>query len=288
MFGRRVLLRAVLFIGLVPALSVGSEAHASQCKPRYPTAETTALMFDVAQSLQQSLDEMPQSTNAVLLARGGQDLRRYGLTYSHAALAVRDEHRQWQVVHLLNRCKTGESDLYQEGLVNFVGESVLRADILVVVPAPDLQSRLKSWLTNAASPARTLHEPKYNMVAYPFSVEYQNSNQWVLEVLAAAAMKEEMGAPDRKQVQAWLRAKGYRPSRLHIKLHERIGARFGLANVTTVDHPAGERLSGDYSVVTVDSVVEFLEANHWLAKKLVVSRDTVESGPGGVLDHRRE
>ncbi len=31
-----------------------------------------------------------------------------------------------------------------------------------------------------------LHEAHYNLVAYPWSTEYQNSNQWVLETIAAA------------------------------------------------------------------------------------------------------
>jgi hypothetical protein len=36
-----------------------------------------------------------------------------------------------------------------------------------------------------ALPASVYH-PGYNMVAYPWSTAYQNSNQWLLEMLAAA------------------------------------------------------------------------------------------------------
>jgi len=245
---------------------------ARECVTRYPAPETMAMTFDMAQNLRRSLDAMHPQADVVLLARGGQDLSRFGLVYSHLAFALRDEQGPWRVLHVLNRCKTGRSDLYREGLANFIGESVLRSDVLVVVPGVDLQMRLKGILSAVASDlAQRLHESRYTLVAYPFSTEYQNSNQWVLEVLAAAAMPGQPSI-DRKQVQAWLRSAGYRPSSLHIKFHERLAARFGIDNATTTDHPASERLSGDYSVVTVDSVVDFMKAQQWLARELVVPR----------------
>ncbi|WP_277872346.1 DUF2145 domain-containing protein [Vulcaniibacterium tengchongense] len=105
--------------------------------------------------------------------------------------------------------------------------------------------------------------------------------QWVLEVMAAAAMPATAGLPNRKRVQAWLRSNGYRPSALHIKLHERVAARFGIANATTGDHPASERLSGDYSVVTVESVVKFLQSQGWIAREWVVRREPIANDAGG-------
>lgn len=236
------------------------------------------MTFDMAQKLRRSLDDMQPQVELVLLARGGQDLSRFGLTYSHLAFALRDEQGHWRVIHELNRCKTGRSDLYREGLANFIGESVLRADVLVLVPKVELQARLKEPLLDGAhGVAQRLHEPRYSLVAYPFSTEYQNSNQWVLEVLATAAMP---GPPstNRKQAQAWLRAAGYQPASLHIKLHERLAARFGIDNATTTDHPANERITGDYSVVTVDSVAEFMRAKQWLAQEQVVPRVTEAIG----------
>jgi hypothetical protein len=120
---------------------------------------------------------------------------------------------------------------------------------------------------------RALHETKYNVVAYPFATDYQNSNQWVLEVLAAA-MAQADGAPaivKREQAQQWLRQHKYQPSVLHIGLGKRVGARLFVANATTTDHPAGERISGNYSVVTVESVFDFLHQRSQLQQELVIA-----------------
>ncbi len=61
---------------------------------------------------------------------------------------------------------------------------------------------------------KALHETRYNVVAYPFATDYQNSNQWVLEVLAAAMAQAE-GAPaivKREQAQQWLRQRSTSPA----------------------------------------------------------------------------
>ena len=119
---------------------------------------------------------------------------------------------------------------------------------------------------------KALHETRYNVVAYPFATDYQNSNQWVLEVLAAAMAQAE-GAPaivKREQAQQWLRQQKYQPSVLHIGLGKRVGARLFVANATTTDHPAGERISGNYSVVTVESVFDFLHQRSQLQQELVI------------------
>ena len=56
--------------------------------------------------------------------------------------------------------------------------------MLVAVPSPDAQLRLLKTFFSPLAP--TLHERAYSMISQPFSVMYQSSNQWVLEVSAAA------------------------------------------------------------------------------------------------------
>lgn len=262
----------IIFVLLFSNPWLCSGLKARECVTRYPEMETTARMFDMALSIRHALDPVSPSVDLVMLARGGQDLSRFGLVYSHLAFAFRTADGRWRVVHELNECKADRSDLYREGLVNFVGESVLRADVLVIVPRADLRARLKELLTSGDGTARMLHEPSYSLVAYPFSTRYQNSNQWVLEVLAASAMPFFDSPISREMTQRWLKDKGYSPSILHIKMHERIAARLWVSNANTVDHPASERLSGDYSVVTVDSVVDFMKKENWVDQVFIVSR----------------
>nr|WP_260844227.1 DUF2145 domain-containing protein [Stenotrophomonas rhizophila] len=239
---------------------------------RHPTPAALASMFDVAQRADEALEAL-DDVDAVIIARGGQDLSRYGLRHSHLAFAVREDDGSWRTVHLLNRCKSSESTLFREGLSNFIGETGTHTDLRVGVPTPAVRAALKTMLTPPAIQAKALHEPRYSVVAYPFSDEYQNSNQWVLEVLAAAIAQSRDGTllVRRAQVQTWLKEQMYQPSSLHIGVGKRLGARFFSANAATTDHPASERVSGNYSVVTVESVFDFLQKRGALAQELSVA-----------------
>lgn len=266
-------------LALLAAMPLAATATPA-CVPRYPTPQTTAAMFDMASDTARALDALPDA-QVVLLARGGQDLSRYGLKHSHLAFALRDEDGLWRVRHLLNRCKSDASQLYVEGLSNFVGESAVSSDLRVGIPTRAVQQRLHALLSGNGTIAHRLHETRYSIVAYPFSTEYQNSNQWVLEVLAvalAADAQPSAAIADRRTAQAWLRTARYHPSKLHLDLSQRIGARFVAANAAVTDHPAGERVSGNYSVATVESVFDFLHQHDAIAKELSVAR--VAAAPG--------
>ena len=243
------------------------------CSPRYPPPTTIAAMFDMAAVTADTLDGLP-GVDLAIAARGGQDLSKYGLRHSHLAFLVRNDSGSWDVVHLLNRCKSDNSDLYREGLVNLVGESSITTDLRVGIPTPEVRAALKTLLSGDARNARALHEPRYSMLAYPGSTDYQNSNQWILEV-TAAAMAQAAGEPalaDRSSALAWLKQKSYTPTRMHIGIGKRLGARFFADNVAVTDHPASERISGNYSVVTVESVFDFLHRNGALERELAVAR----------------
>lgn len=245
------------------------------CAPRYPPPTTVAAMFDMAALTADTLDALPD-VDVAIAARGGQDLSKYGLRHSHLAFLVRNDQGGWDVAHLLNRCKTDSSDLYREGLVNLVGESSISTDLRVGIPAPALRAALKSLLTGPATRARALHQPRYSMLAYPGSSEYQNSNQWILEVTAAAMAQAEDGTilGNRDEALAWLTRKGYLPTRMHIGIGKRLGARFFADNVAVADHPASERISGNYSVVTVESTFDFLHRSGALERELSIPHQT--------------
>ncbi|MBB4131289.1 DUF2145 domain-containing protein [Xanthomonas sp. 3075] len=269
--------RCVIALALASLLAASPAAAAPVCTPHYPTPATLAAMFDMARSTRQALDAL-EGAQVVLLARGGQDLSRYGLKHSHLAFALREEDGSWRVRHLLNQCKSDTSELYREGLSNFIGESALNADLRVGVPTPALQRQLRTLLQDPGVLAHTLHQARYSVIAYPFSTEYQNSNQWVLEVVAAALAATDASATasaavhDRRSAQAWLKTNGYQPTRLHLDLGKRIGARFFVANAAVTDHPAGERISGNYSVITVESVFDFLQQAHVLQQDFPIPR----------------
>ncbi len=123
-------------------------------------------MLTMADRTAQQLDALP-GTQVAIIARSGQDLSRYGLRHSHVAFAVREADRQWRVRHLLNHCKSRYSELYREGLANFIGETAQTGDLRLGVLAPSLQQRLYPLLTTQNGLMQRLHEPRYSAVAYP-------------------------------------------------------------------------------------------------------------------------
>jgi hypothetical protein len=195
----------------------------------------------------------------VVLARAGQDLSKYGLHYSHFGFAYRQPDAaggaQWRVVHKLNACGTAVADIYRQGLGEFFLDDPWRYEAAWVAPTAELQERLLPLLLDDAAVLR-LHQKAYNMVSYPWSTRYQQSNQWLVETLAMAA---EPGVTSRDAAQAWMRIKGYEPTTLRIGALERLGARMTAANIAFDDHPNDKRFSDHIETVTVDSVFAWLQ-----------------------------
>jgi hypothetical protein len=158
---------------------------------------------------------------------------------------------------MLNSCGTNSSALWQEGLANFFLDDLHAYDALLVIPSPAMQDRLVSTLGNHTL-IRNLHQPLYNMLAYPFSKQYQNSNQWVLEVMTAA-LSQQAAIVSREQAQQWLKLTDYKPSTLKLGAFTRLGARVFRANVAFDDHPNERRFADQIDTVTVESIAEYLK-----------------------------
>jgi hypothetical protein len=192
--------------------------------------------------------------DVVLIGRVGADLSQYGLEYSHMAFAVR-QGAGWSVIHELNECGTAESSLYDQGLIDFFSDEPFKYKAAIWRLKPDLQKMLLRALSGKA--AKRLHEVKYNMVAYPFSTQFQNSNGWVLEVLAYGLAPIE-DVVTREDAQAWLKGAGYTPTQLQIGTMTRLGARLSRANVSFEDHPPELRWADKIQTTSVASVISFL------------------------------
>jgi hypothetical protein len=191
------------------------------------------------------------------IARAGIDLREYGLVYSHLGLAWRDHPKgRWFTFHLMNPCNTDKSELADHSLEDFYKVELFTYDALVAVPSPEVQLRLlKAFFSPLAA---TLHHPVYNMISYPFSTRYQNSNQWVLEVSAAAFGPENL-IQNRYQAQGWLKENGYEPTLAYISRLRRLGAQAVSPHIHFDDHTDEEHKYARYMVVTADSIIKLIE-----------------------------
>lgn len=250
-------------LALAAALVAAGGAQAGRACDEAPlSASAVERGMALAQRTQAALDA--SGATVVLLARAGQDLSAYQLRWSHLGLAYRDgaaADGPWRVLHKLNHCGTAEAALYRQGLGPFFLDSPFRYEAAFVALDAGLAAQLRPLLQDNARGSR-LHEPRYNMLAYPWATRYQQSNQWAIETLAMVALAAEGAAPEplvtRRQAQGWLQAHEYQPTVLTLGALTRLGARATRANVAFDDHPNDQRFADRIATVTVDSVFTWL------------------------------
>jgi hypothetical protein len=261
---------AVVLAALVCLAAIAPALAGAQCRQE----PLTAIAFTKASALAVKVLAVLDASDArvAVIGRVGSDLSEYGMRYSHAGFVVRDHPKgRWQVVHLLNTCGSETSALYDEGLINFFLDDPFAYDSVIAYLPAALEDRLLAMLSSRQADA--LWHDRYSMIAYPFSTEYQNSNQWPLEVLGVALHGVDQGgiAVSRRTAQTYLRDLGYTPDMVPISPLKRLGASVTRANIAFFDHPVDERLSGRYSVVTVRSLLQFLEHRQSLRRRVRVA-----------------
>ena len=254
-----------LLLLVVLALSFNSAYAGRVCEAKKTTASSFIAAMNLAEKVRTTLDA--SGAQVAVVSRVGQDLSRYGLRYSHMAYVWRDSvNGRWTAVHELNQCGTAHSALYRQGLGNFFLDDMFAYEANVFVPGVATQKKLAAMLASD-TPLR-LHRARYNMLAYAFALDYQNSNQWLLETYAAGT--SELQISNRAHAQAWLKLAGYRPITVNVPATTRLGARMFSANISFDDHPFGRRAAGLIDTVTVESVLRFLRAREAMGQEVVV------------------
>ena len=242
---------ALLCLCLWPAFALAG----ANCEAVVMPPAKVAAAAETALRTARALDE--RDAPVALVARIGRDLSEHGLVYSHAGFAVRDHaDGRWTVVHLLNECGSDRSGLYAQGLVNFFSDDLVNQDARIVWLQPAHAQRLADHLH--ALHANPLYQPAYNLIARPGSRDYQNSTAWVLETLAAT-LPPGGDLRDRRAAWSLAASDGFRADTIHLPYSKRVlGGLFG-SNVAFTDHGVGTRLSGDYPVVTVRSILRWID-----------------------------
>ena len=83
------------------------------------------------------------------------------------AVAVRERGR-WRVVHKLNQCGSASASVYRQGLGEFFLDDLHDYEAGVVVLGTEAQAKLLPLLKDDRRLLQ-VHEPAYNMLAYPWS-----------------------------------------------------------------------------------------------------------------------
>ena len=170
------------------------------------------------------------------------------------------------MVHVLNTCESDEARVYDQGLLNFLLDDPFALDIILVVPTAPLQEAIARRLQDGTG-ARFRHN-RYSTLAYPFSPRYQNSNQWLLEVLAAAQGDLSGRAiSKRKEAQSLYRSAGFRGSFIRLSGFEQALASVTRDNLHFDDHPDFRRDRGEFETTTVKALRAYLARNDLLLRE---------------------
>ncbi len=244
------------FAALLWVLSANTVWAGQACETSSPNPEAMQKALNLGVKLQEKLKSL--NVEAAVVARAGQDLSAYGLRYSHAAILVKNGD-EYQVVHKLNTCGTKEAKIYRQGLGMFFLDDPFEYRSLLIVPPPAQQATIVKLVAEGRH--LWVDEPQYSMIAYPYSEDTQNSNGWVIESVAMAFSSKLL--QKRENAHKFMQATGYKAKTLRIDLAERVGARLTKANITFFDHPTNRRWQGKYDVVSVESVLEWMQHNGW-------------------------
>ena len=277
----------------VAVLAIASSAAMAgqNCDAPPPDTLPVTRALGLAQRVQQSLDAT--DAQVVIIARAGQDLSKYGLSWSHLAFAYREDlpasasvdpsaargaalfdgasaprvpRSTWRIAHKLNQCGTAEAAVFRQGLAEFFLDTPFRYEAAYVIPNPEVQAALMQVLPDDRRLVQW-HTPGYSVVAYPWSTRFQQSNQWALETLAGSL---DPAASTRERAQAWLQLHDYQPTVLHIDALTRLGGRMTRANVAFDDHPNAKRFSDHIETVTVESMFTWLRRTQLAGPATVV------------------
>jgi hypothetical protein len=174
-----------------------------------------------------------------LIARSGVDLSRFGLRYSHAGVSLKaSDNAPWSVRQLYYACDEQRPRLYDQGLPGFLfgtDDPGVGYVSIVMLPNGMEATALERAALDKQRDLRLL-AATYSANAYPFSVSYQNCNQWVMELLAAAwgALDD---TPDlRERAQRWLAEDGYEPTAIDVSQWQMFAASF-VPFIHLDDHP---------------------------------------------------
>lgn len=199
---------------LALAASVLAATAAAASVSRYcdeaPAADAAqqARMLRLAAIVKAELDA--SGAGVALVARSGLDLAHFGQRYSHAGFSLRaGTGPSWAVRQLYFACDERRPRLYDQGLAAFLlgMQSPTAGYVSVLLPPPAAAAALEAAVHDRPL-ALQLLAGDYSANAYPFSTRYQNCNQWVAELLAAAWG----GSRSRAAAQHWLQASGYEPT----------------------------------------------------------------------------
>lgn len=175
-----------------------------------------------------------------IVSRSGLDLSYFNQRYSHAGVSLqKGQNTPWSVRQLYFDCAEKKPRIFDQGLAGFAmgSDDPEKGFIsLIFLPKPQAEALEQTSKDNALS--LQLLANQYSANAYPFSIQYQNCNQWLAELLATSWGTLPDGKGLRARSQAWLASQDYSPTEFDLRWRPLLWLTAFSELVHTDDHPA--------------------------------------------------
>ncbi len=267
-----LIVATVTFVGAAHAAS-GSSALSNFCDR---TQQLTASQQDRVLRFAAVVRDELAATNssAALISRSGLDLSRFQIRYSHTAIAWRDENETWTARQLYYACDEERPRIYDQGVAGFamgIDNPSLGYISIVKLPSDSAQTLRATSLDTAR--ALRLLAASYSANAYAYGLSYQNCNQWVMEILAAAWGGLPDGEDLRARAQRWLRQAGYAPEPVLINSHWLMFASSFVPLLHLDDHPEDDRFSMKLKISLPATVETFAQEKLPTSERVEICHD---------------
>ncbi|SFM61753.1 hypothetical protein SAMN02982985_04725 [Rugamonas rubra] len=212
--------------------------------------------------------------DVALVSRSGLDLSRFGIRYSHAALAWRADSGVWSARQLYYACDESRPRIFDQGLAGFAmgtDDPAMGYLSIVRLPAQAIQSLRPALLDMPR--VQHLLAAQYSANAYAFSLRYQNCNQWIMEMLAAGWGELADGDDLRERAQRWLRAERYMPEPVDVGSRLLMLATHFVPLLHLDDHPDDDRNAMRLQVSLPSTIETFVRARYPASERVELCHD---------------
>ena len=254
-------LRRIALCGLLPWSAVCNAGALHYCDAPAPiSADQKDKLLRFGAVIKTELEKSGQGL--ALIARSGLDLSRFGMRYSHAGFSLKDsQNAPWSVRQLYYACDERKPRIFDQGISGFLlgtSDPSIGYVSVVLLPPTETAALERAALDNRQ--ALQLLGASYSANAYAYGLQYQNCNQWVVELMAAAWGELDGADNLRSEAQRWLKERSYAPSSFEVGSRALMWLGGLIPWLHSDDHPPEDLDQQRYRVSMPASIEAFVQS----------------------------
>ena len=254
-------LRRIALCGLLPWSAVCNAGALHYCDAPAPiSADQKDKLLRFGAVIKTELEKSGQGL--ALIARSGLDLSRFGMRYSHAGFSLKDsQNAPWSVRQLYYACDERKPRIFDQGISGFLlgtSDPSIGYVSVVLLPPAETAALERAALDNRQ--ALQLLGASYSANAYAYGLQYQNCNQWVVELMATAWGELDGADNLRSEAQRWLKERSYVPSSFEVGSRVMMWLGGLIPWLHSDDHPPEDLDQQRYRVSMPASIEAFVQS----------------------------